>query len=181
MRRNTEARWGSVSITLHWLVALLILLVQVPAGLVMLRLEPGVFQNVLFDLHKNVGLVVLALAVFRLGWRLAQPVPALPDEVPGWQARLAGLTHVLLYGLLLLLPVSGFLYTAFGGYPVPLLMAVDLGRLIAASEPQAVVWRAIHYWAQWALLAVAAVHVLAALHHALVRRDGVLGRMLTSA
>jgi cytochrome b561 len=178
MRRNTEERWGSVSIGLHWTVAGLVLLVQVPAGIAMLRVDPGMLQDTLFTLHKNVGLIVLALAVFRLGWRLANPVPALPDDLPGLQARLARLTHVLLYALLFLLPISGFLFTAFGGFPVPLLLLVDIGKLVPASEPQAEVWKAIHHWAQWALYLVVTLHVLGALQHALIRRDGVFQRML---
>ena len=178
MRRNTEERWGSVSIGLHWTVAGLVLLVQVPAGIAMLRVDPGMLQDTLFTLHKNVGLIVLALALFRLGWRLANPVPALPDDLPGLQARLARLTHVLLYALLFLLPISGFLFTAFGGFPVPLLLLVDIGKLVPASEPQAEVWKAIHHWAQRALYLVVTLHVLGALQHALIRRDGVFQRML---
>jgi cytochrome b561 len=180
MRWNTEERWGSVAIGLHWLVAALILLVQVPAGLVMLRVEPGALQDVLFNVHKNVGLVIFALALVRVGWRFVNPVPALPLDVPGWQERIAQLTHVLLYALLFSLPISGFLYTAFGGFPVPLFMVWDLGALVPASEPQAEVWQAIHFWSQWALFLVVALHVGGALQHHFVRGDEVLRRMLTS-
>lgn len=178
MRWNTEERWGSIAISLHWLVAGLILLVQVPAGLVMLQLEPGAWQNTLFNVHKNVGLIIFALAMVRVVWRLVNPVPALPVDVPGWQERAAQLTHFLLYALIFLLPISGFLYTAFGGYPVPLLMAYDLGQLIPTSKPQAEVWQAIHYWSQWALYAVVALHVGGALQHHFLRGDDVLRRML---
>jgi cytochrome b561 len=180
MRWNTEERWGSVAITLHWLVATLILLVQVPAGLIMLRVEPGILQNTLFNIHKNIGLVIFALACVRLGWRLANPIPGLPIDVPGWQERIAHLTHFLLYALIFLLPISGFLYTAFGGFPVPLFMAWDLGQLIPTSKPQAEVWQAIHYWSQWALYVVVGLHVAGALQHHLVHQDDVLKRMLTS-
>jgi cytochrome b561 len=180
MRWNTEERWGSVAISLHWLVAGLILLVQVPAGLLMLRVDPGALQNTLFNIHKNVGLVIFALAVVRVGWRFANPVPLLPIDVPGWQERIAHVTHFLLYALLFLMPVSGFLYTAFGGFPVPLFMLWDLGQLIPKSEPQAEVWKAIHYWAQYGLYVVVALHVAGALQHHLIRDDDVLRRMLTS-
>lgn len=180
MQWNTEERWGSVAIWLHWLVAGLILLIQVPAGLVMLQLEPGALQNVLFNVHKNIGLVIFALALVRVGWRLANPVPALPLDVPGWQVRIAHLTHVFLYALIFLLPISGFLYTAFGGFPVPLFMIYDLGQLIPTSKPQAAVWQAIHYWSQWALYGVVTLHVAGALKHHFVQDDDVLRRMLSS-
>ncbi len=178
MRRNTEDRWGSVSIGLHWLVAGLILLVQVPAGLVMLRVDQGLLQNTLFTLHKNMGLIILALVLFRLAWRLANPVPKLPADLPALQARIARLTHGLLYALLVLLPVSGFLYTAFGGFPVPFLLLVDLGALLPKNETQAAIWKAVHLGSIAALALVLTLHVLGALQHALVRRDEVLWRML---
>lgn len=180
MRWNTAERWGSVAIGLHWSVAALILLVQVPAGLVMLRVEAGALQNALFNVHKNVGLVIFALALVRVGWRLVNPVPALPLDVPGWQERIAHLTHFLLYALLFSLPVSGYLYTAFGGFPVPLFMVWDLAALVPASEAQAEVWQAIHYWSQWALYVVVALHVAGALQHHFVRGDDVLRRISTS-
>lgn len=180
MRRNTDQRWGSVSIGLHWSIAALILLVQVPAGIAMLEVEPGWLQDALFTTHKNIGLVIFAIALVRLAWRLANPTPRLPVDTPGWQMRVARLTHFLLYALLLLLPVSGFLYTAFGGFPVPLLMLYDLGQLVPASEAQAAIWKSIHYALQYALYGVVTLHVAGALHHYFVHGDDVLQRMLSS-
>lgn len=178
MRRNTEESWGSVSIGLHWTVAGLILLVQIPAGLAMLRVGQGLLQDTLFTLHKNMGLIILLLVFFRLGWRLANPVPRLPEDLPALQARLARLTHGLLYVLLILLPVSGFLYTAFGGFPVPFLLLVDLGPLLPKNETLAAIWKVVHLGSIAALALVLALHVLGALQHALIRRDGILQRML---
>lgn len=180
MRRNTRERWGSVSIGLHWTIAALVLLVQVPAGLTMVALEPGTLQNVLYTTHKNTGLVIFALAVVRLGWRWGHPVPALPADLPIWQAGLARTTHGLLYILLFLMPVTGFLFTAMGGFPVPLFGLYDLADLVPENEPVAEVFEAIHVNLQFALYAVVALHVAGALQHHLVRRDGVLRRMLSS-
>ena len=179
MRWNTGERWGSVAITLHWLVALLVLLVQVPVGLLMIRVDPGTLQNTLYTTHKTVGLLIFVLAVVRLGWRFVNPVPELPLTTPGWQERIAHFTHLLLYGLIFVLPLSGYLYTAFGGYPVPLLF-FDLGQLVPKLQPQAELWLAIHQWSQVLLYVVVALHVGGALHHHLIHRDEVLRRMLTS-
>lgn len=180
MRRNTRERWGSVSIGLHWTIAALILLVQVPAGLTMVAIERGTLQNVLFTTHKNVGLVILALAVVRLGWRWAHAVPELPADLPDWQTRLARTTHVLLYILLFLMPISGFLYTALGGFPVPLFGLYDLANLVPENEPLAEVFQGMHFVLQFALYLVVVLHVAGALQHHLVRKDGVLKRMLSS-
>jgi cytochrome b561 len=180
MRRNTPESWGSVSITLHWTIALLILLVQVPAGITMVALGPGTLQNVLYNVHKNTGLVIFALAVIRLGWRSTQPVPALPADLPQWQATAARVTHGLLYLLLFLMPITGFLYTALGGFPVPLFMLYDLARLVPENKPLAEVFKYAHLSLQFVLYAVVVLHVAGALQHHLMRRDGVLRRMLSS-
>ncbi|WP_395681112.1 cytochrome b [Inquilinus sp.] len=180
MNRNTTEHWGRVSIALHWTIAALILLVQVPAGLTMNRVGPGPLQNILYDTHKMTGLTVFTLVVVRLAWRWANPVPELPADMPPWQAAAARWTHVLLYLLILAMPVSGFIYTAMAGFPVPLFYLVNLADFVPVNKPVAAVAEAVHVNLIWALLAVVVLHVAGALHHHLVRRDGVLRRMLSS-
>lgn len=180
MRLNTRERWGSVSIGLHWTIAALILLVQVPAGITMLALDRGTLQDVLFTTHKNVGLVIFTLAVIRLAWRWSHPVPALPADMPPWQSWLARSTHALLYILILLMPISGFLYTAMGGFPVPLLGLYDIAWLVPENEPVAEMFQWTHFLLQFVLYAVVVLHVAGALQHHFVRRDYVLRRMLSS-
>ena len=180
MRRNTVERWGSVSIGLHWTIAALILLVQIPVGLSLEVVGRGTLQNTLYFVHKNVGITVLVLAVVRLAWRLKNPVPALPAELPGWQAAAARLTHVLLYVLIFLMPISGFLYTAMGGFPVPFLGLYDLARLVPENKPLAGLMKTMHLTGQWLLYAAVALHVAGALQHHFVRRDPVLRRMLSA-
>lgn len=180
MNRNTSERWGRVSIALHWTIAGLILLVQVPAGLTMDRVGPGLLQNILYDTHKMTGLTVFALAVVRVIWRWANPVPVLPADLPPWQAAAARWTHGLLYLLIFAMPVSGFLYTALDGFPVPLFYLTNLADLMPVNKPVAAVAKAVHLTLPWVLLAVVLLHVAGALHHHLVRRDGVLRRMLSS-
>lgn len=180
MVQNTPERWGSVQIGLHWTVAALILLVQVPAGLIMNALSPGPTQDTLYTLHKNVGLIIFLLAIARLAWRWRNPVPLLPGDVPTWQATLARTTHALLYVLLFALPLSGYLYTALGGYPVPFLFFGDLGKLLPTNKPVSAVFETIHIGLTFALYFTVALHVAGALQHHLVRKDGVLRRILSS-
>ena len=180
MLRNTRERWGSVSIGLHWTIAALVLLVQVPVGVLMLTLDPGTAQNVAFNIHKTNGIVIFLLAIVRLGWRWYHPVPVLPADLPTWQRRAARTSHVLLYGLLFAMPVSGFLYTAMGGFPVPFFMVYDLGSLVPENAARAETFRSIHLTLQWLLYATVLVHVGAALEHHFLRKDGVLRRMLSS-
>ena len=180
MLRNTRERWGSVTIGLHWTIAALVVLVQVPVGVIMLALEAGTAQDVAFNVHKTNGILIFVLALTRLGWRLAHPVPALPADLPAWQAWAARVSHAALYSLLFAMPISGFLYTAMGGFPVPFLMLYDLGPLMPENEAGAATFRTLHLTLQWALYTVVLLHVAGALQHHLVRKDGVLRRMLSS-
>jgi cytochrome b561 len=179
MTRNTIERWGSVSIGLHWTIAALILLVQLPAGLTMEAVGRGPLQDLLYNVHKTNGLVIFTLAVIRLGWRWSQPVPALPADLPRWQRLAARSTHALLYLLLFLMPISGFLYTAMGGFPVPFFGLYDLARLVPENKPVAEGFKLAHLTLQWLLYVVVLLHVAGALQHHLIRKDGILRRMLS--
>jgi cytochrome b561 len=180
MRANTAERWGSVSIGLHWTIAALVLLVQVPAGITMVASGPGLVQNVCYDIHKTNGIVIFLLAVVRLSWRWWNPVPLLPADLPGWQAKAARITHALLYIVLFLMPVTGFLYTAMAGFPVPFFMVYDLSQWVPVDKPVAEVFKYAHLTLQFVLYLTVILHVAGALQHHFVRRDGVLPRMLSS-
>jgi cytochrome b561 len=180
MRQNTRERWGSVSIALHWTIAALVLLVQVPAGITMTSVEPGTVQNVGYNIHKTTGIVIFLLALVRLGWRWSHPVPGYAPDMPLWQARLARMTHAILYLVLFLMPITGFLYTAMGGFPVPFFMLYDLAPLVPVNKPVAQVFKYAHLTLQFVLYFTVLLHVAGALQHHYVRKDGILRRMLSS-
>jgi cytochrome b561 len=180
MRENTRERWGSVQIGLHWTIAALVLLVQVPAGITMVAVGPGTLQNVCYNIHKTNGIVIFLLAIVRLGWRWSHPVPLLPADMPAWQARLAHTTHALLYLVLFLMPITGFLYTAMGGFPVPLFMVYDLAKWVPVNKPVAEIFKYAHLSLQFVLYLTVLLHVSGALYHHFARRDPVLLRMLSS-
>jgi cytochrome b561 len=179
MLGNTRERWGSISIGLHWTIAVLVLVVQVPAGVIMVSADPGAVQNLFYNIHKTTGVLIFVLAVVRLAWRWSNPVPALPADLPPWQAGMARTTHVLLYVVLFAMPITGFLYTAMGGFPVPFFMLYDLARLVPENKPAAEVFKFAHLTLQWVLYVVVLLHVAGALQHHLIRKDGVLRRMLS--
>lgn len=170
-------RYRLAARALHWLMAVLVLL-TIPAGFVMV--QPGLdraLQNALFVFHKNIGVVLLLLVAWRLIVRATNPPPPLPAGIPAWQVRIAGASHALLYALLVVLPVAGYVRVRAGGFPVEALDALGAPTLVPRSDALAAAAKAIHAGAGLALAALIALHVAAALQHALLRRDGVFARM----
>ena len=165
------ARW------LHWIMAALVLL-MIPAGLIMV--QKGLarpVQDALYLFHKNTGVILLGLLVIRLIHRRRHPAPDLPATLPHWQRRAAHLSHMALYVLLLVMPVSGYIRVRAGGFPIEGLDAIGIGTLVPKSENLANAASAVHQAAAFLLIALIALHVAAALQHAMLRRDGVWSRM----
>jgi len=172
-----SASYGLVSRFFHWSVALLVLL-MIPAGFVMVQEGlPRPVQNALFLFHKNCGLLVFALLLLRLAWRRFRPPPPLPDSVPQWQAAVAALNHRLLYVLLALMPIAGYVRVKAGGFPIETLDGWGVPALVPESDAIAGIAKALHYYGALAITALIALHLLAAMYHRLVRRDGVVARM----
>lgn len=167
----TASRW------LHWITALIVL-ATVPAGVVMTgeNLSRAV-QNSLFIFHKNVGVVILLLVILRLVVRAFSTVAPLPDHIPAWQKRAAGVSHAALYALLLVMAISGYVRVRAGGFPIEALDAIGVPPLVPRSDTVAETAKAIHSYARFVLVAFIALHVGAALQHGLVKRDGVFGRI----
>ena len=162
---------------LHWLTAILVI-ATFPVGLTMVQvgLARGT-QDTLYIFHKNVGVIILLLVLARLAWRAGHPAPPLPDSVPGWQQTVAHLTHWLLYGLLIVMAVSGYTRVKAAGFPLEGLDALGLPSLVPQSKTLADTAQLIHWTARFALFALILIHVGAALFHAVVKRDGVFQRM----
>ncbi|MFT3726202.1 MAG: YceI family protein [Terricaulis sp.] len=194
---NSAARYAAVAIVLHWAIAAAILF-NIPLGLWMHaqaasgHVDTGVFRA--FQLHKSVGLTVLALSLARLAWRLMNPPPPLPAAMPKWERFAALTTHWAFYALMIALPLTGWLYVSagwslemgkplvvethyFGLFKVPFLFGLDHSSETARASA-AYSAMLTHWLMGWATLALAALHVAAALKHQFVDRDQVLGHMV---
>jgi cytochrome b561 len=185
--RNSAARYGSVAMTLHWLIALAVI-VNICLGLYMSDLpssDPDKFWIV--QLHKSVGLSVLVLSVTRLLWRLVNPVPPLPGTMSPFLRFVARATHVLLYVLIIFIPLSGWAMVSssplglptmyFGLFQWPhISFLADLTR--AQKIPLQHEFRFIHTYLAWSAIALVPLHVVGALYHQFVRGDDILKRML---
>jgi len=176
--KNTRERWGGISQLLHWLIALLILLLGI-VGLVMDELPRTPKYFWVYTAHKSLGLCVLALVIARLGWRVYAGAPPPVPGTPTWQHRIATLTHGLLYLLVLAMPLSGWLYDSASGLrPFRWFGLVDVPKLSAPDEQLRQVSHFFHEWGFWLLIALVVLHAGAALYHHLFLHDATLARML---
>ncbi len=161
---------------LHWLIVAL-LLIQYPLGWLMPDIHRGMTPGAPMNLHISIGLVVLILIIVRLLWRISHPVA--PDgDLPDWQRISSEAVHGLLYVLVLATTLTGWMFAAMRGWTVALFWLVPLPPLVAQGSTLGRTLGELHQYIVWALLALVAVHVGAALVHLLVYRDGVVRRML---
>jgi cytochrome b561 len=171
-------RYTKTAMSLHWLMALLIVAAFI-LGLVMTSMAGfSVAKLRYFSWHKWMGVTVFGLAVLRVLWRTFHTPPPHAAHMPKWQNQTANAVHLLLYVLIFAVPLSGYLYTLSAGVPVvyfgvwqmPVFMAPD-----AAWKP---ILRSLHYWLDMALATIVIAHAAAALKHHFFDRDDVLKRML---
>jgi cytochrome b561 len=173
---NSEAGYGSATRFLHWAVVLLFAL-QFAGGLVMTRLAPGAAQDALYNWHKTLGLIALALALLRLG---ARRIGRLPDWAPCLseaERRFAHRAEQALYAGMFLLPISGFVHVMAGGYGVLLFGLWPLPNPLPRLAPLSVAASWTHAVAGALLAAAIAGHVGLVLRHTWLRREGLLWRM----
>lgn len=170
------ARYTRTAIALHWLLALALLgLLAMGTYMTSLPFSPARLK--LYNWHKWAGILVLALSVARLAWRLTHRPPA-GAPMPGWQRQAARAAHAALYLLFFAVPLAGWTYSSAAGFPVVLFGLWPLPDLVAADRALAETLKAVHGALAWSLLAVIVLHVAGALKHQLIDRDGLLLRML---
>ncbi|MBU2982880.1 cytochrome b/b6 domain-containing protein [Lentibacter algarum] len=181
-RHNTNAAYGSVTKTFHWMTALLIV-TAFPLGVVANRLpyesaEQLAFKAQLFSIHKTLGVAIFFVALARIIWAFGQKKPGLLNADNRLEAFLAELVHWLLYLSLVLVPLSGWLHHAATQGFAPILWPLGQGLpLVPKSEAVAHFFGSWHFVMTKVLLASLALHVAGAFKHALLDRDGTLRRM----
>lgn len=182
--RNSTARFGWIAMGFHWLMAAVILF-TFGLGLYMTSLEVGGEQFELFQLHKSLGVTILLLAVLRVLWRLANPVPPLPGDMAGWERWLAHFSHYGLYVLMFLVPVIGWCVVSVSplGLPTFLYNQVEWPHIpflagIENKEAAEGLFAEAHEIMAWLLIFLFVLHVAGALKHHFISRDDTLRRML---
>jgi len=174
---RTAAGYTGTAKLLHWLI-LTLLVVQFVLAWTMPHMRRDTQPDTLINLHFSFGVLVLAVAVARLAWRAMHGEPAPEDGLPPWQLQSARAVHWLLYGLLFVLPILGWINASWRGFPL-IMFGVELPALVAKRAAGWGWTGDVHsLLANYLLLVLVGLHVAAALYHYFVRRDRVLQRML---
>ncbi len=188
---NTATSYGSVTKFFHWTIALMIASMFALGWIASQMAEwieaPDItttdatvaWAKLLFSIHKTMGIAIFALALMRILWAISQPKPALLNGDRWLEARLAETVHWLLYGSLVLVPLSGWVnHAATTGY-APIWWPLGQGLPFVPKDlGVAEVTGALHVILQWVLLGAMALHIIGALKHHFIDRDATLRRML---
>ena len=179
MIRNTGNGWGSVTRWLHWGLALAII-GMIGFGWWMNHIPARPDRFFYRSIHADIGYVILLLTVLRLVWRAVNPTPAMPPETSRWQKIAAHVSHGALYLVVILVAMLGWAHSGartpdysdfFGLFHVPQFTSPDRAAAGAYEDR--------HILFAYVLLALIAIHVIAALWHHFIRRDRVVARMVT--
>ena len=169
--------YSSTAKSLHWLIVAL-LTAQFIVAWTMPHIGRNTPVTTLISLHFSFGIIILAVAIARLVWRATHAEPAPLDGLPPWQVQSARVIHWLLYILLLVLPILGWINASWRGMPI-VLFGLGLPKLIGTRAPGWGWTGDVHnLLAYYVMVTLIGLHILAGLYHYFIRRDGVLQRML---
>jgi cytochrome b561 len=164
---NTLERYGALHQLLHWGAA----------GLIVVALYLGLTETSI-GLHKSLGATILMLTIFRFIWRKLNTQPLLPTTMTTQQKILAENAHFVLYALMLIMPLSGWVMSNAAGYPVSVFGMFDLPTLVAKDKELRHLAGDIHEIGGFVLLGMIGLHFAAALYHQFVLKDGLMWRMI---
>jgi len=176
MNKSSAVKYPITARLLHWVMAVIILSMLFLGVSMIQSFAP--WQNVALSLHKSFGTLVFILVGVRLINRLLFKPPALPSDLPHWQAFAGRATHVLLYTAMIAMPLSGWLMQSAAGLEVSVFGLFNLPLIAPENIKLYSLSRELHGLTAWLFFGLILLHIAAALYHKLIRRDDVLDSML---
>ncbi|MBC9206249.1 cytochrome b [Roseomonas aerophila] len=170
-----QERFSGWAQALHWITAAALCFL-LPFVWVAENFPPGPVRTFWYMAHESMGISVFLLVLMRLTWRWRHRAPSYPPGIAAVQRAAAWANHALLYAVLLVMPVTGYMM-AGNGQGVPYFRLLTLPGF-AQNQALGVAANTVHVWGQFALYALVAMHVAATVYHVAIRRDGLLERML---
>lgn len=169
---NEENRYGLVSRVLHWTIAILFI-AMIPMGIYATMIPEGTsYRLEYYVVHKTIGVLIFALVIFRLIWNQMSKRPQLDTHLKPVERYLAHGAHIALYGLMIGLPITGFIMTSYFGAPTYFFI-FELQPLWEPSETAILVWAILHkYLLPYLVFVILGAHVLGALKHQFLDKQG---------
>ncbi len=173
----TQERYDHIAMLFHWVIAVLIL-AMFPLGWYMTDLPKKTAERAhYFELHKSIGLTIALLVLLRIIWRLMKSPPRLPDSFPDWQKKAAKASHVLLYCMIVIQPLTGYVSSSFSGYSIKI-WGFALPQWGWRNMYLDHLFENIHVACSVVLLCLIVIHVCGALAHWAGLHENVLPRMV---
>ena len=176
---NEDNRYGRVSRVLHWSTALLFIF-MIPTGIFSSMIPEDAWYRTEYNVvHKTIGLIIFGLVIARLIWNRRSKRPALDASLKPVERKLAHSAHVLLYGLLIAIPVTGYVMTSFHGYSTPFFI-IELPSFLPESQAY-IAWGLFHkYLLQYLVYIILGAHIIGALKHQFIdKHDTAFKRMVS--
>ncbi len=175
--KNTQDHYGKLSIAMHWLMFLLLITVYACIELREIYPKGSDPREALKLWHSMLGLSVFLLVFIRLALRFNAPTPAVKPALPPWQHKLAGIMHLALYLLMIVMPLLGWLLLSTEGKPI-VFFGLPLPAIWGKNEGYAELIEEIHKFIGTTGYYLVGIHAAAALFHHYFMRDNSLVRML---
>lgn len=176
MLKNTTKSWGLISKTLHWVIAGLFIYLFYLA-ITMTGMENGAEKWKLYAEHKQFGVLVGILVLFRILWKVMSKSPDIPYGTEKWKENLAKITHFILYAIMIGFPLSGYLMSMSGGHGIEF-FGYSLPNFVGENKELGNIAHSIHSILEYVTYIVVGLHVVGALYHHFVEKDNILKRML---
>jgi cytochrome b561 len=174
---SATGKYRLPAIAMHWLLAVLILFL-LGLGWYMVGIPRGTPARAFyFNLHKSLGLTAAVITALQIVWHLTHAVPPLPTSMPAWEIKVSLSAHKLLYALMVLVPLFGYVSSSFSKFGVHL-FGLALPHWGWEDKALRDIFVTAHSATALVLVVLLGVHVAAALKHWLIDRDQVLQRML---
>lgn len=168
--------YNTVSRIFHWSVALLILGLLI-VGFFMEGMNPEPLKFKIYGWHKALGMVVIGLGVARIIWKHASQSPNSLSTHKKWEKMLSKTIHIVLYILIIAMPLSGWIMSSAGGYPVSFFGLFEFPNIVEKNKELGRIANQVHGILAYALVGCVGLHVVGAIKHHVIDKDVTLNRM----
>jgi len=178
MPSPVTARYAPRQQFLHWLTLVLMFSILPVAWVLVSVVEESKAFFLWLDVHESLGISLLALTLLRLALRVSDRAPTPDHRAPRWTRVLANIVHWGLFAMLILMPVSGYIWSTGHGHDVAPFNVIRFPRVVFGHRDIGDIAERVHLFCEWVLYGLIGLHVTGVCYHVFVVRDGLLSRML---